>query len=353
MSFSKEEVIKSLKEIVHPDYQKDIVEQQIVEDLIVENNKIAFTLVFKKINDPFASAMKKVCIKALTTNLGEDIEINIEEKFPEAVKKPVQSKEIDFEGKTVIAVASGKGGVGKSTVAANIAIALSKKGKKVGLIDADIYGPSIPLMFDVESVVPEVEEVNGKTLIKPVEKYGIKILSIGFFVDPETALIWRGPMASNALTQLLKDGDWSDVDTIVVDLPPGTGDIHLTLVQKIKIDGVVIVSTPQKVAIADARKGISMFRQEKIDVPVLGLVENMSFFTPAELPDNKYFIFGKDGCNNLAKEFNVPVLGEIPLIQSIRESGDAGVPSAINDNMVSEEFMKLVDNIKEQLNSLK
>jgi ATP-binding protein involved in chromosome partitioning len=235
-------------------------------------------------------------------------------------------------------------------VAANLAVALSKLGSKVGLVDADIYGPSIPMMFGLEGVKPDVHEIDGKPKMVPVDKYGLKILSIGFFVDPEQALIWRGPMASSALTQLFKDADWGELDYLVIDMPPGTGDIHLTLVQTVPVTGVAIVSTPQKVALADARKGLSMFKQEAINVPVLGLIENMSYFTPEELPNNKYYIFGKEGCKKLAEEMKVPFLGQIPLVQSIRESGDAGNPITTDEKSpVSKAFMEIAQKLAQQV----
>ena len=237
--------------------------------------------------------------------------------------------------KNIIAVSSGKGGVGKSTVSANLAISLARLGYKVGLLDADIFGPSMPKMFDVEDARPYAVEVDGRSLIEPIEKYGVKLLSIGFFVNPETATLWRGGMASNALKQLIGDSDWGELDYFIIDTPPGTSDIHLTLLQTLAITGAVIVSTPQNVALADARKGIDMYRNDKVNVPILGLVENMAWFTPAELPENKYFIFGKDGCKNLAKEMDAPLLAQIPLVQSICESGDAGKPAACDINTIT------------------
>ncbi len=260
-------------------------------------------------------------------------------------------KKQKIEGvKKIIAVASGKGGVGKSTVAANLAIALSKTGAKVGIIDADIYGPSIPLMFNVADYKPDVKEEDGKTILVPVEKYGIKLLSIGFFFSSSQALIWRGPMVSNALLQLFRDSVWEDIDYVVVDMPPGTGDIHLTLLQNIVVDGAVIVSTPQEVALIDARKAISMFNQDKISIPVLGVIENMSYFTPPEMPDKKYYIFGKDGCKKLAEEYKIDLLGQIPIVENIRESGDIGKPVALTDNTIeSNAFKQAAENIIRKL----
>jgi ATP-binding protein involved in chromosome partitioning len=258
-------------------------------------------------------------------------------------------KEILPGVKNIIAVASGKGGVGKSTVATNLAIALSKLGSKTALIDADIYGPSIPKMFGAEEMRPGMEVVDGKEMIVPVEKHGVKMLSIGFFVKPDDALIWRGAMATNALKQLISDTVWGDLDYLVIDLPPGTSDIHLTMVQTIPVTGAIVVSTPQAVALADARKGISMFRQEKINVPILGLIENMAWFTPAELPDKKYYIFGKDGCKNLAEELKINFLGHIPIVESIRENGDDGTPSALQDTMIGEMFRQLGENVAQKV----
>jgi ATP-binding protein involved in chromosome partitioning len=252
--------------------------------------------------------------------------------------------------KNIIAVASGKGGVGKSTVAANLAVALSKLGASVGLIDADIYGPSVPIMFDVMNEKPEAFEQDGRTMIRPLEKHGVKILSIGFFVDPSKALVWRGPMASNALLQLFTDSDWGELDYVVIDMPPGTGDIHLTISQSVPVTGVAIVTTPQEVALADARKAISMFNTDKIKLPILGLIENMSYFTPEELPDNKYYIFGKEGGKRLAEQNNIPFLGQIPIVQGICESGDNGSPIALDDaSPVAKAFLELAQNIAQQI----
>jgi ATP-binding protein involved in chromosome partitioning len=252
--------------------------------------------------------------------------------------------------KNIIAVSSGKGGVGKSTISCNLAISLAALGYKVGLLDADIHGPSIPKMFGVESAHPEVKEVDGRHIITPIEKYGVKILSIGFFVDPSQALVWRGAVSSNALKQLITDADWGELDFFVMDLPPGTGDIHLTLVQTMGISGAIVVTTPQEVALADARKGVNMFTGDKVNVPVLGIVENMAWFTPAELPENKYYIFGKEGGKRLAEELNVPLLGQIPLVQSIREGGDAGRPISVDDNSIlSLSFKELAQNVVDRV----
>lgn len=269
----------------------------------------------------------------------------------ESQEKPAEIKGNDIPGvKNIIAISSGKGGVGKSTVSSNIAISLQKMGFSVGLLDADIYGPSMPTMFDVEGHQPHSVQVNGKSMMKPVESYGIKLLSIGFFAGTDQAIVWRGPMAAKALNQMIRDAHWGELDFLVVDLPPGTGDIHLSIVQQIPITGAVIVSTPQNIALADARKGVSMFQMEAINVPVLGIVENMAYFTPAELPNNKYYIFGQNGAKDLADKIGVPFLGEIPLVQSIREAADVGRPAALQDNTeVASTYMKITQNIVQSL----
>ena len=271
------------------------------------------------------------------------VKVNIQVEAPKEVKNPNLIKGKTIPGiQNIIAVASGKGGVGKSTITANLAVSLSKMGFKVGILDADVYGPSIPIMFDVEKERPLSIEVDGKSKMEPVENYGVKILSIGFFTNPDQAVIWRGPMASKALDQLIFDANWGELDFMLVDLPPGTGDIHLSIMQSMPITGAVIVSTPQTVALADARKGVAMFQQENIQVPVLGIIENMAYFTPEELPDNKYYIFGKEGAKNLAEDLQVPLLGQIPIVQSIRESGDAGRPAALqSDSILTEAFENL------------
>ena len=324
-------VLESLKEVINPDNEKDIVSSDMVRDLRIEGRKISFTLVFPKSKNPFAQSVKKSCERVIYTRLGKNIETDIKIDARLIVHKDQPLPNV----KNIVAIASGKGGVGKSTIAVNMAVALAKLGYAVGLIDADVYGPSVPKMFDLESARPVIRKIEGKDRIIPVEKYNVKVLSIGFFVDEKEALVWRGPMATSALKQLIHDGFWGDLDYMIVDLPPGTGDIHLTLVQSLAVTGVVIVSTPQRVALADAIKGISMFTGKSIRVPVLGLVENMAWFTPEELPDHKYYIFGKDGCKNLAAEMNVPLLGQIPLVQGIREGGDHGRPVADDENSIS------------------
>ena len=350
MSYREENIITALKYVIHPEKGKDIVSLNMVEDMEVKGKKISFTLHFDKPNDPFVSAIRKACVSAIQKYVNKKAEIkgNISIKSDEVMKK--NEMKVLPKIKNIIAVASGKGGVGKSTVATNLAIALSKSGAAVGLIDADIYGPSIPKMFNVEGQRPMVNKIDGVDIIEPIESYGIKILSIGFFINPDDALVWRGPMATNALKQLLLQSNWGELDYLMVDLPPGTSDVHLTLVQEVSVTGAIIVSTPQEVALADAVKGISMFLGDKINVPVLGLVENMSWFTPEELPDNKYYIFGKDGCKKLAEKKNIPLLGQIPIVQSICEGGDAGKPSVLNeDSIVGKAFLEMADQVANQV----
>lgn len=350
MAFYPQLIIDALKHVRYPGTGEDIVSAGMVEDNIrIDGNKISFSLVFEKQNDPFAKSLVKACEQAVLTYAGEEAEIkgNIDVRF-KAVAKVDPENPLPLV-KNIIAVSSGKGGVGKSTVSANLAVALAKAGYKVGLLDADIFGPSVPKMFGMEDARPVLEEVDGRDLIRPEERYGVKLLSIGFFVNPKDAVLWRGGMASNALKQLITDANWGELDYFVLDLPPGTSDIHLTLVQTLGITGAIVVSTPQQVALADARKGISMFMGEKVNVPVLGLVENMAWFTPAELPENKYYIFGKEGCKRLAEELNVPLLGQIPIVQSICESGDSGEPIAYkDDSVVAQAFAALAEQVVKQ-----
>jgi len=345
----KEKVIEALKHVNDPDLKKDLVSLNMIKNVVVDGKKISFDIVLTTPACPLKDVMKNDCIAAIKKYVGEDYSVEI--KFDSKVASIRKDTEKLLKGvKNIIAVASGKGGVGKSTVAANLAVALSRSGAKVGLLDADIYGPSMPMMFDFEGAQPLGKEKDGKTVILPVEKFGIKIISIGFFVSPEQALIWRGAMATNALNQLINDADWGELDYFIVDLPPGTGDIHLTLVQTLPVTGAVIVTTPQEVALADARKAFSMFNQKEINVPILGLVENMSWFTPDELPDNKYYIFGKDGGKNLAQQSNVVLLGQIPIVQSIREGGDNGSPVALDGNSpVGKAFDELAASVAQQI----
>jgi len=344
-------ILEALQHVRYPGTGKDIVSSGMIQDNIrIDGNKVSFSLIFDKPNDPFAKSVVKAAEQAILTYISPDVDIkgNISIAAKELPKPKPAS--ILPQVKNIIAVFSGKGGVGKSTVSSNLAIALAALGYKVGLLDADIHGPSIPKMFGVEHEQPYVEEKDGGQKVIPIEKYGVKLLSIGFFVNQESALVWRGSMASNALKQLITDADWGELDYFVMDLPPGTGDIHLTLVQTMGITGAIAVTTPQDVALADARKGINMFTGDKVNVPVLGLIENMAWFTPAELPGNKYFIFGKDGGKRLAEELNIPLLGQIPIVQSIREGGDSGVPSAVSDNsIIGMAFRELAAHVVEQV----
>lgn len=322
-------ITDALTKVIYPGTKKNLVESgMLAGDMRIDGMSVAFTLIFERETDPFLKSTIKSAEAAIHYNISKDVKVEIGTEFK---SKPRPATEKLLPGvKNIIAVSSGKGGVGKSTVSTNLAIALVRLGYKVGLLDADIFGPSIPKMFNVEEERPYSVGKDGRDLIEPIEKYGVKLLSIGFFVNPETATLWRGGMASNALKQLMADADWGELDYFILDTPPGTSDIHLTLLQTLAITGAVIVSTPQSVALADARKGIDMYRNDKVNVPILGLVENMAWFTPAELPSNKYYIFGKDGCRQLAAEMGCPLLAQIPLVQSIREGGDSGVPSALN-----------------------
>lgn len=350
MNYTKEQILEALRSVVHPEQKKDIVSLGMIDDISIEGKKIGFSLVFKKSNDPFTNSIRKACVQAILDNIDAEADIKGNITIKTMQTQTNNENELLPGVKNIIAVASGKGGVGKSTVAVNLAIALANKGLKVGLVDADIYGPSIPIMFGLMNDKPEGRDINGKVKVIPFEKFGIKLLSIGFFVEPEQALIWRGPMASNALKQLFSEADWGELDCMVVDMPPGTGDIHLTLVQSVAVTGAIVVSTPQAVALADAHKAVSMFNQQNINVPVLGFVENMAWFTPAELPNNKYFIFGNNGTQKLAESLNIPVLGQIPIVQSICESGDNGTPIITSDNsIVFDAFMNTADNVIKQL----
>ncbi|NOX46658.1 MAG: Mrp/NBP35 family ATP-binding protein [Chlorobi bacterium] len=348
MSFTKEQILDALKHVDDPDLKKDLVTLKMIENIKIEGKKVTFDLVLTTPACPLKDLMQKDCEKAIHEHVDKDIEVTV--KMESKVSSRRKETELLLKGvKNIIAVASGKGGVGKSTVSANLAVALAKTGAKVGLLDADIYGPSVPLMFNLEGMHPQGKEVDGKTKIIPMEQYGVKVLSIGFFVDATQALIWRGAMATNALNQLINDADWGELDYFIIDLPPGTGDIHLTMVQTLPVSGAVIVSTPQEVALADARKAFSMFKTKDINVPILGLVENMAWFTPDELPNNKYYIFGKDGAKKLAEESNVVLLGQIPLVQSIREAGDEGSPAALDEDSVEgKAFMALAQSVAQQ-----
>ena len=327
-----QDIIDALRHVRYPGTGKDLIESGMLEDDIrLSGMQVSFSLIFAKDNDPFLKSVVKASEVAIQTYVNPNAAVQIHTKFRQQNLRPEQHAERPLHAAKVIAIHSGKGGVGKSTVAANLAIALARAGYRVGLLDADIHGPSQPKMFHTEDCRPVSVEENGRTLIEPIEQYGIKMLSIGFFVDPQQAVIWRGGMASNAIKQLVQDAHWGELDYFLIDMPPGTSDIHLTLLQVLPLTGAIVVTTPQPVALTDARKGVDMFRNEKINVPVLGLIENMSWFTPAELPDNRYYIFGHDGGKHLAEELQVPLLGQVPLVQSIREAGDEGLPIAMQD----------------------
>lgn len=344
MTFKKEDILEALKSVLYFPKHDNIVKLDMVRDIKVDGKKVSFAIFFPERDEQNENIVRQSAISAIVNNVDLDAEVDAEIAYP---SDPLANV------KHIIAVASGKGGVGKSTVSANLAVALAKQGYKTGIVDADIYGPSIPLMFNVMDAKPKVRAEGAQQWIIPIEQYGVKILSIGFFVDPSQALIWRGPMASNALKQLLSETDWGELDYLVIDLPPGTGDIQLTLAQDIPVTGIAVVTTPQEVALADARKAISMFSQEKIRIPILGFVENMSYFTPAELPDNKYYIFGREGGKKLAADSKLPLLGEIPLVQGICDSGDKGEPIAMDESSpMSGAFMQLAKNITDVIDKM-
>ena len=348
--FTKSQILSALRNIIHPERKQDIVTLGMVEDVHSSEDGISITLAPEKSNDPFITSIKSTVVKALKEAFGSDIvisEISVKPKIL-AEKSEKKQNELLPGIKNIIAVSSGKGGVGKTTVAVNLAIALARKNYRVGLLDADVFGPSVPIMFDAADYKPEVKRQNNTDMIVPLFKWGVKVLSTGFFVNPDDAVIWRGPMASNFLKQLMDQGDWGSLDFLIADLPPGTSDIHLTLVQEVAVTGAIVVTTPQKVALADAVKGISMFTGDKINVPVIGLVENMSWFTPAELPGSRYYIFGKEGGRNLAEKTGVPLLGQIPLVQGICESSDNGHPVALDDSIAGKAFMALADEVVKQ-----
>ena len=353
MSFNKQDIYKILDTITAPGEGKSLIENNNVTNVVTFGNEV---IVDVTISNPTLQAKKKIeseITKVIQTNVDEKVDVKINLKVEKAAPKEdpnlIRGKEIP-NIKNIIAIASGKGGVGKSTITANTAVSLAKMGFNVGVLDADIYGPSQHIMFDVEKAKPLSVNVGGRSKMKPVENYGVKLLSLGFFTDPNQAVIWRGPMASKALKQLIFDADWGELDFLLIDLPPGTGDVHLSIVQALPINGAVVVSTPQNIALADAKKGVAMFQQESIKVPVLGIIENMAYFTPEELPDNKYYIFGKDGAKNLADDIDTKFLGEIPLVQSIRESGDVGHPVALQDGTALEESFNQIT--KEMLSQL-
>ncbi len=343
----------ALAQVIYPGTKKNLIESDMLQDDIrIDGPKVSFTLLFEKESDPFLKSVVKAAeanIRYVCQQVGEPVELDIRTAARQA-PRPEPDKLLP-QVKNVIAVASGKGGVGKSTVSANLAVGLSMLGYKVGLLDADVYGPSAPKMFQLEDYQPTAERIDGRDLLIPAEQYGVKVLSVGFFVDPGSATVWRGSMASSAVKQLIGDANWGELDYLVIDMPPGTSDIHLTIVQTLGLTGAVVVSTPQQVALADARKGIDMFANEKINVPVLGLVENMAWFTPAELPQNRYYLFGREGVKQLAAEMGVPLLAQIPVVQSICESGDQGAPIVLNyDSMVGQSFLSLAQAVVTQTN---
>ena len=348
MIITEEQVLAALRNVEDPDLKKDLVTLNMIKDVKIEDRKVGFTLELTTPACPMKEMLKNACTNAVKHFVAADAQVNI--NITSRVTKPLDTTQLNAITHIVL-ISSGKGGVGKSTVASNLAVTLAADGAKVGLIDADIYGPSVPIMFDLVGAKPSARETeDGKTLILPIEKYGIKLLSLGFFADPDQPVPWRGPMASNAVKQLFNDADWGELDYLIVDLPPGTGDIHITISQSFPIAGAVIVTTPQQVALADTKKGLMMFRMPGVTIPVLGVIENMSYFTPAELPENKYYIFGKDGGKELAAKYDVPFLGEIPLVQSIANAGDKGEPIAMDKNSpLSAAFAEIAGKIAQQI----
>ena len=347
MNLSKERVLKALSTVEDPDLKRDLVTLNMIQDVVIEGDKISFKVVLTTPACPLKELIKSNCVGALEKEFGEDVELDI---FMTSNVSTIRTGAQLLPGvKNIIAIASGKGGVGKSTTAANLAVALAKTGAKVGLIDADISGPSVPTMFNVEGEQPAVKQEDGKNIILPIEQYGVKLMSIGFLTPADSAVVWRGPMASSALRQFISDVDWGELDYLLLDLPPGTSDIHLTMVQTVPVTGAVIVTTPQKVALTDASRGLSMFKQPQINVPILGVVENMAYFTPDELPDNKYYLFGREGGRKLSDRYAVPFLGEIPIVQSIRESGDTGYPAVLTEDVTARAFASLAENLARQV----
>lgn len=347
MSFTQADIIHALSKVEDPDLKRDLVTLNMIRDVKVFSDHVSFTVVLTTPACPLRELIKRDCEAAVREIVGEAVKIDI--LMTSNVTSARQNAPVLPHVKNIVAVASGKGGVGKSTVTTNLAVALAQSGAKVGLIDADIFGPSIPTMFNCEHEQPPVKNVNGKNIILPLEQYGVKLLSIGFLTPPDSAILWRGPMASSALKQFFSDTDWGELDYLLIDLPPGTSDIHLTMVQTVPVTGAVIVTTPQKVALADANKAMAMFRQPQINVPILGVVENMAWFTPEELPDNKYFIFGQGGGETLAKKYDVPLLGQVPLVQGIRESGDSGLPAVMKGGAVGDAFVDVMKTMARQI----
>lgn len=346
MNITQEQVLYALGHVEEPDLKKDLVTLNMIQDIKIDGNRLNFSVILTTPACPLKGLIENACRNAIAHFISKDIEVSIN-----MTSRVTTQKNTGVPGvKNIIAVASGKGGVGKSTVAVNLALGLAQAGAKVGLIDADIYGPSIPIMFGLEGARPKASQADGKTRIEPIEKYGIKLLSIGFFTDPNQPVPWRGPMVSTAVKQLFNDADWGDLDYLVVDLPPGTGDVHITVAQTFPVTGAVIVTTPQNVALADAKKGIGMFLMSAINVPLLGIVENMSYFTPAELPENKYYIFGHGGGQKLANQLEVPFLGEIPLVKGISDSGDAGKPVILDEQSpMSIAFTEMAQKVAQQV----
>jgi len=338
------DILKALSNVQEPDLGKDLVTLNMVKDIKIDGNHVSFTIILTTPACPMKDMMSRACENAIKLLVNKEAIVTVH--FSSNTSTTRRDKSEILSGvKNIIAVVSGKGGVGKSTVSANLALALAEGGAKVGLMDADIYGPSVPIMFGVRGERPMMREVDGKGLIIPLEKYGIKLMSIGLLVDEKSAVVWRGPMASSAIRQFVTEVDWGELDYLVIDMPPGTGDIHLTLLQTVPVTGVVIVTTPQNVALADARKGIAMFAQAQVNVPIIGLVENMAYFTPAELPDNKYYLFGKEGGKRLAEEYDLQFLGQVPLVQSIREGGDAGTPVMVSDDEVTKKAFRNITSL--------
>jgi len=346
MNITKERVLQALSTVEDPDLKKDLVTLGMIQDIAIDGNIIKFSVVLTTPACPLKELIKNNCVDALKKEFGEVV---LDIFMTSNVTTARDNAPLIPHVKNIIAIASGKGGVGKSTCSSNLAVALANTGAKVGLIDADISGPSIPTMFNVEAEQPAVKQENGKNVIIPIEQYGVKLMSIGFLTPADSAVVWRGPMASSALKQFIGDVEWGELDYLLIDLPPGTSDIHLTMVQTIPVTGAVIVTTPQKVAIADATKGLTMFQQPQINVPILGVIENMAYFTPEELPDNKYYLFGKEGGKKLSAKFSVPFLGEIPIVQSIRESGDSGYPAVLKGGVTADAFTALAENLARQV----
>lgn len=344
---TKEAILQTLSRVQDPDLKKDLVSLGMIQNILIESDSVSFKVVLTTPACPLKEIIKNNCLEALTEDFGKNITWNL--MMTSEVTTVREATPILPFVKNIIAIASGKGGVGKSTTSANLAVALAQLGAKVGLIDADISGPSIPTMFNVEGEQPTVKKVGERNIIIPITQYGVKLMSIGFLTPAESAVVWRGPMASSALRQFISDVEWGELDYLLIDLPPGTSDIHLTMVQTVPVTGAVIVTTPQKIALADATKGLSMFQQPQINVPILGVIENMAYFSPDELPDNKYYLFGKEGGKRLAEKYQVPFLGEVPIIQSIRESGDTGYPAVLKDGLTKEAYVQLAETIARQI----